>query len=140
MLPEELQILHILTNDVKIKVRVGSEYGLEFKTIIGIMQGDCLSAILFIFYLAHALAGHGHSITSNQPLQENQNNATFTVQPKYADDITYASTSYTVINHTKVIVPEKLKNFNLQVNETKTEEYEVPDKENPHENVSRKKC
>ena len=30
MLPEELHIKHILINDVKIKVRVGSEYGLEF--------------------------------------------------------------------------------------------------------------
>ena len=39
-----------------------------------------------------------------------------------------------------VTVPEKLKNFNLQVNETETEEYEVPDKENPHENVSWTKC
>ena len=108
MLPDELHILHILTNYVKIKVRVGSEYGEEFKTIIGIMQRDCLSATLFIFYLARVLADQGHIITSNQPPQENQNNATFTVQPKYADDITYASTSYTVISHTKVIVPEKL--------------------------------
>ena len=41
-----------------------------------------------------------------------------------------------MISHTKVIVPEKLKNFNLRVNETKTEEYEVPDKENLHENGS----
>ena len=73
------------------------------------MQGDCLSAILFIFYLAHALTDHSHTITSFQPPQENQSNATFTVQPKYADDITYASTSYNVISHTKVIVPEKLK-------------------------------
>ena len=39
-----------------------------------------------------------------------------------------------------MIVPEKLNNFNLQVNETKTEEYEVPDKENPHENGSWTKC
>ena len=39
-----------------------------------------------------------------------------------------------------MIVPEKLKNFNLQVNETKTEEYEVSDKENLHENVSWTKC
>ena len=30
-----------------------------------------------------------------------------------------------MISYTKVIVPEKLKNFNLKVNETKTEEYEV---------------
>ena len=27
MLPEELHILHILTNDLKIQVRAGSEYG-----------------------------------------------------------------------------------------------------------------
>ena len=65
MLPEDLHILHILTNYVKIKVRVGSEYGEEFKTIIGIMQGDCLSAILFIFYLARALADHSHTITAH---------------------------------------------------------------------------
>ena len=77
---------------MKIKVRVGSECGEEFKAIIGIMQGDCLSAILLIFYLTHALADHSHSITSIQPPQENQDNATFTVQPKYADD---ASTSFT---------------------------------------------
>ena len=35
-----------------------------------------------------------------------------------------------------MIVPEKLKNFNIQGNETKIEEYEVPDKENLHENGS----
>ena len=40
-----------------------------------------------------------------------------------------------VISHTNVIVPEKLKNFNLQVNETKTEEDEVPDKENTSKKV-----
>ena len=45
-----------------------------------------------------------------------------------------------MISHTKVIEPEKTKNFNLQVNETKTEEYEVPDEENLYENVSWPKC
>ena len=69
------------------KLFEGLEYGEEFKTIICIMQGDCLSAILFIFYLACALADHSHTITSIQPPQENQNNATFTVQQKYADEL-----------------------------------------------------
>ena len=53
-----------------------------------------------------------------------------------AYDIIHASTSYRVISQTKVIVPEKVKNFNLQVNETKTEENEVTDKENLGENGS----
>ena len=50
-----------------IKVRVGSEYGEEFKTIIGIMQGDYLNAILFFFHIACAFADHNHTITSIHP-------------------------------------------------------------------------
>ena len=37
MLPEELHLLHLLTNNVKLKVRVGSDYSEDFTTIIGIM-------------------------------------------------------------------------------------------------------
>ena len=55
LLPEELHLLHLLTNNVKLKVKAGKEYGTDFTTLKGIMQGDCLSAILFIFYLAMAL-------------------------------------------------------------------------------------
>ena len=55
LLPEELHLLHILTNNVFLKVRVGQEIGEAFMTFIGIMQGDCLSAVLFIFYLSKAL-------------------------------------------------------------------------------------
>ena len=56
LLPDEIHLLHILTNDVKLKVPVGADYGPEFKTSVGIMQGDCLSAVLFIFYLAKSLS------------------------------------------------------------------------------------
>ena len=56
LLPDEIHLLHILTNDVKLKVRVGAYYGPEFTTSVGIMQGDCLSAVLFILYLAKALS------------------------------------------------------------------------------------
>ena len=56
LLPDEIHLLHILTNDVKLKVTVGADYGPGFKTSVGIMQGNCLSAVLFIFYLAKALS------------------------------------------------------------------------------------
>ena len=42
------------------------------------MQGDCLSAILFILYLAKALGNKN---------QEDH----FDIEPKYADDITLAT-------------------------------------------------
>ena len=58
LLPDEIHLLHILTNDVKLKVRVGADYGPEFTTSVGIMQGDCLSPVLFILYLAKALASY----------------------------------------------------------------------------------
>ena len=48
ILPDEIHLLHILTNDVKLKARVGADDGPEFTTSVGIMQGDCFSAVLFI--------------------------------------------------------------------------------------------
>ena len=63
LLPEELYLLHILTNNVNLKLRVGAEYSPDFTTLLGIMQGDCLSAVLFLFYRARAL--HAPSTKKN---------------------------------------------------------------------------
>ena len=41
LLPDKIQLLHILTNDVKLKVRVGADYGPVFTTSVGIMQVLC---------------------------------------------------------------------------------------------------
>ena len=51
LLPEELHLLYILTNNEFIKVCVEDEFSAAFMTFIGIMQGDWLSAILLIFHL-----------------------------------------------------------------------------------------
>ena len=52
---DEMHILGILTSKPELTVKVGSQKGESFVTNTGIMQGDCLSAILFIFYLAKCL-------------------------------------------------------------------------------------
>ena len=57
---DEIHLLHILTNDVKLKVRVGADYGPEFRTSAGIMQSDCPSAVIFMFYLAKAPSSPHH--------------------------------------------------------------------------------
>ena len=49
-----------------------------------------------------------------------------TIEPKYADDITYASTSQHFINNIEETVPAKLKKYNLGVSHTKTEKYTAP--------------
>ena len=167
ILPDEIHLLHILTNDVKLKVRVGADYGPEFTTSVGIMQGDCLSAVLFILYLAKALSSrppletaHCYSrppqLARDAPTQlldhtyaENPDVATlqpfnmrhsFTVRAKYAYDITYASTSKDEINLTKVTVPGQLHAYNLHVNEHTNEEYTVPDATTIRGKDSWRKC
>ena len=38
LLPDEMHLLHILTNDVNLKVRAGADYGPELTTSIGIIR------------------------------------------------------------------------------------------------------
>ena len=52
---DELHLVKILIKDVMLAVKVNNEKGKEFKTNIGVPQGDCLSPIMFILYLAKAL-------------------------------------------------------------------------------------
>ena len=112
---DEIHLLSILTNNPKLKVKVNQEFSDIFNTLIGIMQGDCLSAILFIFYLACALEDKNSSTTND-----------ILFKPKYADDITYASTNKELINNIKIEIPNKLLEYDLTVNKSKTEEYVIP--------------
>ena len=158
LLPEELHLLHILINNVKLRVRVGDEYGEDISTQIGIMQGDCLSAVLFIFYLARALTPKKKNVSQTEhdyckppeladvrPKEHHdhtyyiQKEQHFTITPKYADDITWATTAKHQVEHVKDTVPQLLENKNLIVNRGKTEEFEIPKPPEPNE-PDWKKC
>ena len=52
---DELNMMKNLVENVKLRVRIGKSLGKEINTNIGIPQGDCLSLILFVLYLAEAL-------------------------------------------------------------------------------------
>ena len=49
---DELHMMKILIEDVSLRVRIGKSIGNEINTNEGVPQGDCLSPILFIVYLA----------------------------------------------------------------------------------------
>ena len=52
---DEIHMIKLLVEDVRLQVKVGKTTGTEIRTNIGVPQGDCLSPILFIIYLAEAL-------------------------------------------------------------------------------------
>ena len=112
---DEMHLIYILTAEPKIKVKVGKEFGELFSTTIGILQGDCLSAILFILYLARAMK----NLTRN-------NVKHFEIEPKYADDITLITTNKEIQEHAKATYSTELGKYNLKENASKREEYEIP--------------
>ena len=94
--PDEMHILALLTNRPKIQIKLNEETSEEFQSYQGICQGDCLSAVLFIFYLARAL--------KDEPIPSPKHSY---IDPKYADDITYATTDKTHIPKIKEEIPKK---------------------------------
>ena len=69
-------------NQPEIKVKIEETIRESFKTYTAIIQGDCLSAILFMLYFAKLFI---------KPIKTNMKY--FLITPKYADDITYVGIS-----------------------------------------------
>ena len=174
--PDELHLMAILIEDVKLQVRIGSELGEEFLTEEGACQGDVLSAIFFILYLGISVTperkganiDHAYAMKEEEPeeiihippasidhtydapektfdpIKEHDyaikpkyaEHPAFEIDPKYADDVTWATTDERRINQVKQTIPKRLKKRQLMVNEDKTEEFVVKRKGNE----SWKKC
>ena len=94
--------------------------GATFPKITGIMQGDCLSAVLFILYLAKFLR-----------LPNKTKMKGFCIKPKYTHDLTCIGTSKVQIDEIYAKIPVQLRKYNLEVNTSKTERYEIPRTEMP---------
>ena len=87
------------------------------------MQGDCLSAVLFIFNLAKALECDIIKVYA-------ENIGIFYVEPKNADDITVASINDNVIiSKIEEDYHTRLAKYNLSINVSKIEKYSVPEPE-----------
>ena len=91
------------------------------------MQGDCLSAVMFIFYLAECF---NEESELNLPLNTDiHRENSFNINPFYADDTTFAGTNSLGkerLDNIEINTPLQLKKYNLTSNESKKEKYEVP--------------
>ena len=125
----EMRTMNHLINNVKLKVRVGRSLGEEILTNIGVAQGDCLSALLFIFYLAKFV-----DVIPGLPTREDFWNKVLwselnwlidrdvhqvVINPKYAYGISLIRTDDTEMNQVKILLLGLLKKRNLTENESK---------------------
>ena len=142
---DEIHMMYILLKDVEYQVRCGNSLGNTIKTNIGTPQGDCLSAVLFTFYLAKSLKQNPSDKTHEDHTYAEPEIASEDILPthirdhnyckkatnyvyinqQYADDIGYATTNTGIVKNTEEKIPPKLKSRNLFINTEKTEKYSI---------------
>lgn len=129
---DEMYMLHLLINDVRINVEMGEERSEDIVTNIGSCQGDCLSAIFFIIYLAKSIKplpqfidrqDYERPLWSDLDWLIDRDLNKIEIDPKYSDDINFIRSDYSKIKQLKRLVPNLLKENNLEINTSKTEEY-----------------
>ena len=94
---DELHMMKILVEDVILRVKIGKTTGEAIKTNIGIPQGDCLSPILFILYLAEALKP---TRTVAKPPNFDSTKILM-IDQQYADDVSW------ITNHDETVLTAK---------------------------------
>ena len=127
--PDEVHLLGILTNMPHISIFLDGELGEGFNSYVGICQGDCLSAVLFILYLSNAFSNNLQETSAAEQLKA-------LLDIFYAYDLTYVTLMSTSRKDIKEDTPRKLERYNLFVNLGKLEEGEAPDRRPPSSSTS----
>ena len=118
---DEIKLVRILMSQTKLRVRVNNDYSIEFMSLVGAFQGDSLSGKLFTLYLAAALVHLRALLQSfsrnNPPIA----NSGMPEESEYADDVDFLDTDLSKLQSILPVATSVLKQWNLNVNEQKTE-------------------
>lgn len=147
---DELHIMKLMLEGIEYTVKCGQSFSKPFTTNTGAPQGDCLSAIYFILYLAKTLGykfhlkDHGYSLPQHlgeKPPPEIQTHDyclppmkvhqimkdSINIDTQYADDCGNAiiTKDKRVVEYIRTSTPGILRSRYLQCNEEKTEQHTV---------------
>lgn len=110
----EYRIIQYLLSTTTLTARIQNVLGKPFRTRSGTPQGDALSPVLFIIYLEAALRkANSQAYAFNPQL--------YYKEIGYADDIDFICEDEFKKNLIDVMLPVHFKEFNLNINTTKTE-------------------
>ena len=119
---DEIRLVRLLLSNTKLKVNVNGTLSAEFQSFLGAFQGDCLSGCLFTLVLAGAL----RDLRNRLEAAMNRPNPPITdiglpLDTEYADDIDFNDEDEENLKALLPIATEVLKDWNLFVNEDKTD-------------------
>ena len=115
---DDIRLVQYLLSNTFLKVKVNSSLSEEFESLLGAFQGDSLSGKLFTLVLAAALH-HLRAVSGrpNPPVSE----LGLPTEWEYSDDCDFADEDIEKLRTFLPEVKEVLSDWNLQVNESKTE-------------------
>lgn len=120
--PDELRMTRLLLANTTIQVRVSLTLSSRQRTSAGTIQGDALSMLLFVAYLAGAQRGVLRRIKHNIPDEDLL--LRLPDQTAYVDDVDHISTSQAFLQHVLDITKEEFLQWELRLNLDKTERVE----------------
>ena len=150
---DELHMIKILLEGVQYVVKCSNILGEPFSTNVGSPQGDCISALLFVFYLAMslgfnlALKDHSYALppclAEKQPIEIHEHNyalsptnlyklckQNFDIDTQYSDDCGHAiiSNNKHLVEFLKLVIPYNLIQRDLICNADKNEHHIISHK------------
>ena len=116
---DEVQMVKMLLSETKLRVKIRKSLSEPFLVTLGSFQGDSLSAKLFSLYLAGALNQlRAISGAPNPPINHNL----MPLESQYADDADFYDENGKYLKEKLFpLVKSTFKDWNLKVNDTKTE-------------------
>ncbi|KAL5253305.1 hypothetical protein ACHWQZ_G013176 [Mnemiopsis leidyi] len=119
---DEIRLVRLLLSNTKIKINVNGTLSVEFLSLLGAFQGDCLSGCLFTLVLAGALCELREQLAvtmvrPNPPITIEG----FPLETEYADDVDFMDEDEENLRQILPMATEILKSWNLFINEDKTD-------------------
>lgn len=118
---DDIRLVRYLLSNTKLKIKINNTISLEFETSEGSFQGDAASGALFTLYFAGALYHYRAVVSVIRPNPPFDPDSLLPMEWEYADDGDFADEDEEVLKEILPICKEILEQWNLFVNEDKTE-------------------